>query len=132
MNAPAIGKHLATLNLFREADGSVQITVADARGFIDTWQGEPMKAAPIHYVEAAIVQAARNIAARRPDLTDDNAYRDTLLEFAASVCEDITSWGLPPTKSEVAQSTQKFCAKAIRAQRSDSPERAKQETKDTV
>jgi hypothetical protein len=61
---PKIGAHMATLNLFREADGSYQITVAEARGFIDGWQGEPMKAAPIYYVEQAIIEAAGNIATR--------------------------------------------------------------------
>lgn len=30
--APGIGKHLACLNLFREPDGSVQITVASGTG----------------------------------------------------------------------------------------------------
>jgi hypothetical protein len=48
---------------------------------------------------------------------------DATLEAAARICEEITSWGLSPTKLEVANSTQKFCAKAIRAQKSDSEER---------
>lgn len=55
------------------------------------------------------------------------AVVDDVLEFAASICEQSTSWGLSPTKLEVAQSMQKHCAKAIRAQKSDSPERAKAE-----
>lgn len=44
-------------------------------------------------------------------------YRDDVLEEAAVICEEITHWGLSPTKKEVAVSTQKFCAKAIRAQK---------------
>lgn len=53
--------------------------------------------------------------------------RDDVLEEAAKVCEGVTHWGLSPTKAAVAQSTQQFCAKAIRAQRSDSSERARAE-----
>lgn len=33
-SAPSIGQHLATLNLFRETDGTIWMTVADARGAI--------------------------------------------------------------------------------------------------
>lgn len=62
---PKIGAHMATLNLFREADGTYRITVAEARGFIDGWQGEPMKAAPIYYVEGAIIEAAETMKAER-------------------------------------------------------------------
>lgn len=62
--------------------------------------------------------------------TAENAIRDATLEQAASVCEGITSWGLPPTKLAVAESTQRFCAKAIRAQKSDSPQRIAHEAKD--
>ena len=63
--APKIGAHMATLNLFREADGTYRITVAEARGFIDG----PLKdvtaprAAPIYYVEGAIIEAGAVIGA---------------------------------------------------------------------
>lgn len=30
--APSIGRHLATFNLFREADGSLHVTIAEANG----------------------------------------------------------------------------------------------------
>lgn len=69
-NAPSIGKHLAVLNLFREGDGSVQVTVASAQGA--TAEMLPAKAneriAPANYVDSLIVEAAKNIVARRPDL----------------------------------------------------------------
>lgn len=45
--------------------------------------------------------------------------RNDVLEEAATICDDITHWGLPFTKLLVAKSTQAFCAKAIRAQRSE-------------
>lgn len=61
---PQLGAHMATLNLFREADGTYHITVAEARGFIDGWKGEPMRAAPIYYVEQAIIEAAANMSQR--------------------------------------------------------------------
>jgi hypothetical protein len=54
---------------------------------------------------------------------------DATLEQAARICDEITSWGLSPTKLEVAESTQRFCAKAIRAQKSDSEERKRHEAK---
>lgn len=65
-NEPKIGAHMATLNLFREADGTYQITIAEARGFIDGPLGDvpPPRAAPIFYVEQAIIEAACNMAQR--------------------------------------------------------------------
>lgn len=45
-----------------------------------------------------------------------NKLRDEVLEEAAQICEGVTHWGLSSTKLEVAKSTQRFCAKAIRAQ----------------
>ena len=53
---------------------------------------------------------------------------DDILESAARICDETISWGLSSTKLEVAQSMQKHCAKAIRAQKSDSPQRAKHES----
>ncbi len=45
--------------------------------------------------------------------------RDRALEEAAKVCEGVTHTGRwAPTKLEIAVSTQNFCAKAIRAQKS--------------
>lgn len=43
--------------------------------------------------------------------------RDDVLEEAAEICEQVKHWGMSPTKLEIAKSTQKFCAKAIRAQK---------------
>lgn len=76
-NAPQIGVHLATLNLFREGDGSVQLTVADARGalaelgalrdgksLIGQVIGVAHSAAPIEFVEGLAVLAADNIRTR--------------------------------------------------------------------
>lgn len=65
-----IGTHLASLNLFREPDGSVQITVAGAGGAIaEIVSRKPNEAiAPANYVDRLIVEAAKNIVARRPDL----------------------------------------------------------------
>lgn len=67
---PSIGKHLAVLNLFREADGSVQATCASATGARAEWERtvEPLDMRPFDYVERLIVEAAANIVARRPDL----------------------------------------------------------------
>lgn len=50
--------------------------------------------------------------------------RDDTWEQAALICDETTSWGLSPTKLEVAERMQAHCAKAIRAQKSDSPQRA--------
>lgn len=61
--APSIGKHLAVLNLFRERDGSVRITVASAQGAIaeyDRGKAETHEP-PIRYVERLIVQAAEQL-----------------------------------------------------------------------
>jgi hypothetical protein len=54
-------------------------------------------------------------------------FRDDVLEEAATVVEESTSWGLSPTKLEAVKSFQGFAAKAIRAQRSDSEERRRAE-----
>jgi hypothetical protein len=62
---PAIGAHMATLNLFREADGTYEITVAEARGFMATQLGvAPLEQPPIHYIEEAIIAAAERIKSR--------------------------------------------------------------------
>jgi hypothetical protein len=70
VNVP-IGKHLAVLNLFREPDKSVQITVADGRGLLVDGLAHLPKGhgiTPQAYAEQLIVEAARNIVERRPDL----------------------------------------------------------------
>ncbi len=72
-NSPAIGAHLAVLNLFREPDGSLQITVAAADGAMSEWSNGfankamnlPPDAKPIDYVEELIVEAAENMKGRR-------------------------------------------------------------------
>jgi hypothetical protein len=53
--APATGAHLATLNLFREPDGTAEITVADGVG-------------ALHEIEQVIVEAAVRMFARRNPL----------------------------------------------------------------
>lgn len=55
---PSIGAHLASLNLFREADGSVHITVADAAGAIAEMRAHGVGGLPVDYVEGLIVEAA--------------------------------------------------------------------------
>lgn len=61
---PQIGAHLATLNLFRESDGSVRITVAGASDVLLREFGEredlhDLK--PIDYVERLVVEAAQHL-----------------------------------------------------------------------
>lgn len=68
-----IGTHLATLNLFREADGSLHITVAEGTGALQEWQNGraakemslPANAKPIDYIEELVVEAAERMKARR-------------------------------------------------------------------
>ena len=65
--------HLAVLNLFREADGSVQITVGMADGAIIEYNAlsgardtrDIPQGKPIDYIEGLIVRAADTMAARR-------------------------------------------------------------------
>lgn len=68
-----IGVHLATLNLFRESDGSVQLTVASGLGALRELEhadgrigglGEPAKFRPVDYVDILAVEAADNIRTR--------------------------------------------------------------------
>lgn len=62
---PKIGAHLASLNLFRESDGTVEITVSGGSlEVMEEWRkaGEPGK--PIDYIESLIVEAADRIRAR--------------------------------------------------------------------
>lgn len=62
-NAPDLGTHLASLNLFREADGKVYITVASATGAISELdvQGKRGVTVPIDYVNDLIRQAVPNL-----------------------------------------------------------------------
>jgi hypothetical protein len=66
-NAPQIGVHLATLNLFREADGAY-ITIAAGTGAIDEWREKPELAhanvRPVDYVEMLIIEAAERLRQR--------------------------------------------------------------------
>lgn len=117
-----IGAHLATLNLFREADGRVYITVADGTGAIAEQRAQGMTCLPIEYVEGLIYQAATTT------LGGDRSERDRVLEECAEICEGVTHWGLSPTKATVAKSTQAFCAKAIRAQIGAAPVRGQART----
>ncbi len=59
--APSIGVHLATLNLFREADGSLHITVADCSSALIADARTSGVSPPINYVEGLIVEAAANL-----------------------------------------------------------------------
>lgn len=52
-----IGKHLATFNLFREGDGSLAVTIAEARGVIEEL-GE--SGAPPHLCAMNALRAALN------------------------------------------------------------------------
>lgn len=61
---PSIGAHMATLNLFREANGEFRITIAEASGFIRAGYARA-GAAPIYYVEAAIIDAAELMKCER-------------------------------------------------------------------
>lgn len=55
---PPLGRHLAVLNLFREADGKLYITVADAQGAMTEQREKGVIGVPIDYVEALIYDAA--------------------------------------------------------------------------
>lgn len=64
--AEVIGAHLASLNLFREPDGTVEITVADAtETLFAEYRKTDCEGPPINYVEKLIVEAAERIKARR-------------------------------------------------------------------
>lgn len=69
MADPQIGKHLATFNLFREADYSLRITIADARGVKDELgdSGAPLHLCAMNALYAAI-DAARG--SPRPTVVD--------------------------------------------------------------
>ena len=63
-NEPQIGKHLACLNLFREADGKLYITIADAQGaMLEYRASEPWgpNYKPVDYVNQLIVDAIPNL-----------------------------------------------------------------------
>lgn len=65
---PSIGKHLAVLNLFRERDGSVQITVASATGAVAEHArrtDRPEDEKPVDYVDDLILLASVEILKRR-------------------------------------------------------------------
>jgi len=62
----SIGQHLASLNLFREADGTVEITVSGSSALLHRiWATNNEPGQPIDYVERLIIEAAENIKARR-------------------------------------------------------------------
>lgn len=61
-----VGTHIATLNLFREADGSLEITVAGAsQELMKEWREAGEIGRPIDYVESLILYAADNMAKRQ-------------------------------------------------------------------
>lgn len=53
-----MGTHLAVLNLFRESDGKVYITIADSRGAMTEQKKKGVIGLPIDYVEGLIYDAA--------------------------------------------------------------------------
>ena len=61
-----IGTHLASLNLFREADGTVEITVAGTSPELSAEfaKRRTCEDRPVEYVERLIVEAAERIKAR--------------------------------------------------------------------
>lgn len=57
--------HLAVLNLFREADGTVEITVAGAsQELMAEWHSSGSQGKPVDFIEGLIVEAAERIKAR--------------------------------------------------------------------
>lgn len=66
--APDLGKHLLCLNVFRESDGSVQITTSGhSKLFMSEWERwsfEHPHEPPVRYGEQLIVEAARAMAKR--------------------------------------------------------------------
>lgn len=76
--ASVIGHHLAVLNLFRERDGTVEITVAMADGAMIEHNALNIGGKPIDYVEGLVIRAADRMAERRKtpiarDVLDDIA-----------------------------------------------------------
>ena len=57
-------------------------------------------------------------------MTSEIRYDDLTLELAAKIVEEATSWGLTNRQQDAVINFQRFAASAIRAQKSDSPERA--------
>jgi hypothetical protein len=57
--APTIGKHLAALNLFREADGSIWMTVAESREAVALHQQNPAGPKPMGIVAEWVGEAAK-------------------------------------------------------------------------
>lgn len=61
-----IGTHLATLNLWREADGKVYITIAEANGAVREQKRTTQAAVlPIEYIEGLIHEAATTTLGRK-------------------------------------------------------------------
>ena len=58
-----IGKHLATFNLFREADNSIHVTIAEARGVAEELGGS---GAPLYLCAMTALRAAEEIRASPP------------------------------------------------------------------
>lgn len=57
---PVIGAHLATLNLLREANGSVRLAVVEAKGA--RHEAECLRyPRPIDYVETLVIEAAARL-----------------------------------------------------------------------
>lgn len=63
-DTPSLGVHLACLNLFREPDGSHEITVASGAFPLLTGELAPGQR-PIDLIEELVVEAAERMRARR-------------------------------------------------------------------
>lgn len=92
--APQLGTHLASLNLFREADGSVHITVASATGAISELdvQGKRGVTVPNDCVNDLIRQAIPNLPGGPPEpkLVGYMGYHDREAPFGEFETSSLT------------------------------------------
>lgn len=78
--------HLATLNLFREPDGTLKITVAEGVGALQEIDRVRFGGKPIDYIEARIVEAAGRMRARIDPACCRCAQHDEARERYESEC----------------------------------------------
>lgn len=104
--APIIGRHLAGLNLFREPDGTVEITVADASAAIGEMTPlERGEMRPIYYVEGLIIEAADRMRSRRPAIEASPIPMVLHCPRCGTqhIDEATPEWGNPPHRSHACQ-----------------------------
>lgn len=95
---PDIGKHLATLNLFREPDGTYAITVHEAAGAIDDMTPQERdNMRPYDYVEGKILLAANRIRPPIPMVLHCPRCGQQHIDEATP------TWGNPPHRSHACQ-----------------------------